>query len=243
MESTKPENNFSMDDFEKGLMLSGYIMPGSVQDIREREALEQYERAENEASRKLHFKRVVLAAEIAFKLWNEPSFGRVKFQKLVYLCEYAAEMELTHRYQKQVAGPFDNKFMHSIDIEFKNLNWFLADKITKDGYTRFKYSPLENANGYLKYYERYFKNENSKIQFIINLFRNKSTDETEIAATLHACIRDLATQNSKILTHELIKLFYAWSDKKKRFKEDEILKSLSWMEENHLIDFEIRFFK
>jgi hypothetical protein len=50
----------------------------------------------------LYFKRIVLAAEIADQLYTEPTFGHVKFQKLVYLCEHRCRMRLSERYCKQV---------------------------------------------------------------------------------------------------------------------------------------------
>ena len=35
------KQSFSIDDFEKGLMLAGYIMPKSTVEFQEREALEK----------------------------------------------------------------------------------------------------------------------------------------------------------------------------------------------------------
>src|ERR1035438_5815843 len=45
-------------------------------------------------TRNLYFKRIVLAAEITSQLYNEPTFGHVKFQKLFYLCEKLADIKL-----------------------------------------------------------------------------------------------------------------------------------------------------
>jgi len=237
MKSTKTENNnFSMEDFEKGLMLAGYIMPNSIAEHNEREQLEQYENELKEKQPKnMYFKRVVLAAEIASKLYAEPSLGRIKFQKLVYLCEHAAEMDLTNRYQKQTAGPFDNKFMHSIDKEFKKNRWFLVEKQIDGNITRTKYIPLENAESYKHYYDNYFKKENEKIQFIIELFRTKKTDYTELATTVFACFKELSAKNEIVAKQELLNLFYSWSEKKKRFTEKEVLDSLTWLQKNGLV--------
>jgi hypothetical protein len=43
MKSINKELGFSFEDFEKGLMLAGYIMPKDVHEYEEREALEKYE--------------------------------------------------------------------------------------------------------------------------------------------------------------------------------------------------------
>ena len=236
MKSTKIEKNtFSMEDFEKGLMLAGYIMPNSISELNERDELELFDKLAGDKPKNVYFKRVVLAAEIASKLYCEPSLGRVKFQKLVYLCEHAADMDLGSRYQKQAAGPFDNKFMHTIDQEFKKNKWFLVEKEVNKNITRYKYKPLENLDSYKKYYESYFNAANEKIQFIIELFRNKNTDFTELAATVFACYKELSFKQSQFTKETLLALFYDWSEKKKRFSEQEVLGSLLWLKEHGLI--------
>lgn len=235
MKSTKDENvTFSMADFEKGLMLAGYLMPRSVAELNEREALEKYEEELKGKKQNVYFKRVVLAAEIAHQLHNEPSLGRVKFQKLVYLCEHAAEMNLDNRYKKMAAGPFDNKFMHSIDKELANNKWYFVRKISENNRTRYKYEPLENADGFKKYYDSYFQNEKDHIQYIIDLFRTLRTDDTELAATVFACVKELSAKN--LLTkEELLKLFYNWSKEKSKFSEVRVIQSIKWLKEKGLI--------
>lgn len=233
MKSINKELGFSFEDFEKGLMLAGYVMPKDVHEYEEREALEKYE--EENKPKNLYFKRVVLAAEIAYQLNQEPSLGRIKFQKLVYLCENAAEMRLEGRYQKQAAGPFDNKFMHTIANEFKKNNWFTVQEVVSAGYKRSKYVPLDNADGYKKYYENYFNTVNDKIQYIIELFRKMNTDNTELATTVFACHLELRSKGKEIKWDELINLFYSWSDKKKRFAEKDVHASYEWLQLKGLI--------
>jgi hypothetical protein len=227
------KQNFSIGDFEKGLMLAGYIMPKSSTEFQEREALENHEAMKSTEKKGVYFRRVVLAAEIAGKLHQEPTLGRIKFQKLVYMCEHVAEMHLENRYLKQAAGPFDNKFMHTIARDFKKNKWFDVVKDTSSNITRSKYVPLEDKDGYKQYYNRYFQKENEKIQFIIELFRRMSTDQTELAATILACHLELQPQN--YVWDELTKLFYNWSDKKKRFSENDIRSSYNWLRLNALI--------
>ena len=236
MQSTKTDKTFfSMEDFEKGLMLAGYIMPSSVAEINEREELEKYEAQLTSQPKNIYFKRVVLAAEIASKLCNEFAFGRVKFQKLVYLCEHAANMNLEYRYQKQAAGPFDNKFMHTIDKEFKKQKWFAVEKVVDKNISRYKYTPLENIENYKRYYDNYYKDLDEKIQFIIELFRKRKTDFTELATTVFACYLELKASQENIPKAQLLKLFYDWSEKKKRFPENEVIESYLWLQENGLI--------
>lgn len=236
MRSTKiKKEKFTFSDFEEGLMLAGYLTPKSIEEISDREELEKYEAETQSQAKNIYFKRVVLAAEIVSKLHSEPSLGSVKFQKMVYLCEKAAEMKLDQRYAKQAAGPFDNKFMHSVAKELKKNKWFSVVKEVNNQYTRHRYLPLENCEGYKKYYQNYFHSKNDSIQFIIELFRNRSTDFTELAATVLACVLEIQSKQEDVLKERLLELFYAWSEGKKRFSEKDVLNSFSWLEKNGLI--------
>lgn len=238
MKSMKSDKKrFCMDDFAKGLMLAGYLMPESIQELKEREGLEQYETLiRAQSSSNIYFHRVVLAAEIVSKLHDEPTLGRIKFQKLVYLCEHSAGMNLAERYQKQTAGPFDNKFMHSVTKEFKKNKWFTETKVESKGITRTKYLPLENCDGYKQYYDKYFAEKHKDIQYIIELFRKSSTDNTELAATIYACFKELGLKNTPVLFNDLLRLFYEWSEKKKRFTETQVRDSINWLCKNTIID-------
>src|SRR5690606_10703308 len=47
-----------------------------------------------------YFKKLVLAAEIAYQLYEEPTFGHVKFVKLLYLCNQVCKIKLTVNFGK-----------------------------------------------------------------------------------------------------------------------------------------------
>lgn len=224
-----------MSDFEKGLMLAGYITPNSISELVEKEELERHEATLKEGTKNLYFKRVVLAAEIVSKLHAEPSLGRVKFQKLVYLCEHVCHMNLEDRYVKQAAGPFDNKFMHSIGQEFSKNKWFSIEREQGENKFGYRFIPLENASLYKRYYLNYFENIDDKIQYIIELFRKQKTDYTELATTVFACVLELSEKSEKINQQELLNLFYDWSKEKQRFTPKEVLASYDWLQEKGLI--------
>ncbi|GAA4334808.1 hypothetical protein GCM10023184_29160 [Flaviaesturariibacter amylovorans] len=224
-----------MADFEKGLMLAGLVAPSTVEELNEIRVLDKYEKELKKEKKNTYFKRVVLAAEIANELHAEPTLGRIKFQKLVYLCEHAAEMGLHQRYLKLTAGPFDNKFMHTIEGEFQRNEWFRVDKITERGITRSKYVPLANINGYKEYYARYFEDRQHSIRYVIDLFRKQKSTFTEIAATLFACFVNLKNANHPIVISKLLEEFYKWSERKTQFKEDEVVSVWNWMLEKGLV--------
>lgn len=231
-----PEDMFSLEDFEKGLMLAGLLPPHTVSEVEERECLEQYDIKVREENRLIYFKRAVLAAAIASELSEEPTFGRVKFQKLVYLCEHAAKMNLQGRYVKEAAGPFDKKFMHGIEREFKKQKWFSIVKEPAGNYQRTKYVSLTGCEHHKKYYESYFSDTDSSIRYIINLFRKSRTDIAEIAATLYACALELNEKNEPVGEENLLRLFYDWSPEKEKYSKEQVTGVWRWMIQKGLCD-------
>lgn len=232
---TKMGKKFSFEDFEKGLMLAGLVTPNTIQEHEELACLQAHEKAAREKDRQTYFKRVVLAAEIVERLHREPSLGKVKFQKLVYLCEHVADMGLAERYDKKAAGPFDNKFMHSIGKEFQKQKWFAIEQVKEDNYTRFKFIPLERHETYKSYYKSYFGERNEKIDYIIELFRKQKTEFTELATTVFACYLELKKSDTIINLHALAHIFYDWAESKKRFSTEQIRESFEWLREKGII--------
>lgn len=233
----KMGKNFSLEDFEKGLMLAGLVAPSTIEEHREFECLEAYEKSLRDKDRQIYFKRVVLAAEIVERLHDEPSLGRVKFQKLVYLCEHVADMGLINRYDKQAAGPFDNKFMHSIGKEFRKQKWFAIEQLKSESYIRYKFTPLEKHENYKVYYSSYFGELDDRIQFIIELFRKQKTEFTELATTVFACYLELMKNDAVINQDALTHIFYDWAESKKRFSTKQITDSFDWLRQKGVITY------
>ena len=230
----KKDKTFDFTDFEKGLMLAGYISPKSELELSERAELEEYEKQLEKEKSILFFKRSVLAAEITSKLYKEPTFGHVKLQKLMFLCEQVSHMEFNFNYSKQAAGPYDNKFMHSIDSSFENQKWFKIIRVKSGDITIYTYSPSCSYGKHQKYFEKYFSICNDKIQWLINTFGMERTDKVELIATLYACWLELIENNTVVDETNLLSLFYGWSESKLRFPEKMILRAIEWMKTKEL---------
>lgn len=184
----------------------------------------------NDQANNTYFKRVVLAAEIAKNLHNENTFGHVKFQKLMYLCEHASKMQLNERYSKQAAGPYDRMFMHSIDKEFKKQNWFDVKVEKSSNFSRFIYTPLDGLQKQSDYFNNFFPDD-INVKYIIQQFRSSKTDFVELVATLYACILETkASHSTDDLSLVKIK-FYEWSKEKIKFSETQIQHAIVWMKE------------
>lgn len=178
------------------------------------------------------FKRIVLAAEITAQLHKEPTFGHVKLQKLVFLCENAVDMDFNFRYMKQAAGPYDHKFMHSIDPAFSKQKWFQIKK-EPGKYGRIKYTPGEKFNEHKKYFDGYFNKDKEKIQQIIDMFRSQKSDIVELVATLFSCWHEMKNNKQLINNKSLVEAIYNWSIEKNKFSEIEIIRAIDWMNESN----------
>lgn len=179
-----------------------------------------------------YFKKLVLAAEIANQLHSEPTFGHTKFVKVEYLCVQVCDMKLSLNHGKYAAGPLDPKHMYSVDAEFKNRKWFKIVK--REGGYGYKYFPAENIDEYKTYYSRYYGKHLDLINKIITLFRKADSSFCEKVATLYFVWKENLKENTLISDDLLIAGFYQWSEGKKKFTKNELLKALEWMRSNYI---------
>lgn len=171
-----------------------------------------------------YHRRTVLAAEIVYKLHKENTLGHLKLQKLIYLCQHSAQMELHTNFLKQAMGPYDNRLMRSLDTQFKKNQWFEFS-----GGDYLKYKPLSKVGSHKEWYERYFENELSDIDFIIEKFRKSKTRVVELIATVFACWKEILEEKQLLNDETLIFRFYDWHPDKSKFERQEIIDTFEWM--------------
>ncbi|HBK87220.1 MAG TPA: hypothetical protein DDZ56_01115 [Cytophagales bacterium] len=179
-----------------------------------------------------YFKKLVLAAHVAKELHSEPTFGHIKFVKVYMLCDKVCHMNLSSSYKRFAAGPLDPKQMRVFDAQFKKKRWFT---VTRTNYGAYKYAPDEKIEEYQIYYGRYFRNQTGDIARIIDLFRKQTSDFCEVVATLFFVWMDLMSNRSLINNASLIRDFYAWDERKKRFDNTELIRAIEWMNENGIV--------
>lgn len=173
-----------------------------------------------------YFARTVLAAEIINELYKEPTFGRVKLVKLIFLAEKLSKLELGTNYHRQAAGPYDNQAIRSIEKQLKEHKWFETIKRDKGK----AYRPLEKINEYHPWFDKYYHNEKHIIHSIINTFRTAKTIQCEIVATLYSAWEDLLKNNSNVDDDKIInEVLNNWHESKKRIPKERWLKALNWM--------------
>jgi hypothetical protein len=182
-----------------------------------------------------YFKRAVLAAEITSQLYDEPTFGHVKLQKLIFLCENMSGFDFNNMYSKQAAGPYDNKFMHSIDLQFQKQKWFRVILEKKLNYTKCTYVPSAKFNDHKKYFANYFMSSLQRIQFVIDTFRSENTRRVELIATLFSCWQELLDNDKLVNESTLLESLYNWSIEKKKYTKEEVVTAIVWMNQNGFV--------
>lgn len=180
----------------------------------------------------VHFKRSVLAAEIANRLCEEPTFGHVKMEKLIFLTEHLCHIDTGSHYHRDAAGPYDNTALRSIDKQMKQHQWFALTKKDK-GY---RYQPMDKRGDHKKYFDKYFATVLPMFDKVIETFKNSSTEQCEIVATLYSAWDDLQHRNQPFTDDDILnEVLNHWHESKKRIPRSRWQKALDWMRKNGFV--------
>ncbi|MGC9369292.1 MAG: restriction endonuclease subunit S [Paracoccaceae bacterium] len=178
------------------------------------------------------FKRSVLAAYIADTLCDHPTFGRVKFQKLLHLCEAHLEIqEVAGNYHRDAAGPFDTQMMRSVHSQIEKQGWIAPVKGDK-GWT---YARGKKVDGYRDHFDRYFGDRKEALEDLLALIAPMKTQQAEIVSTAFAAWNDLLLEGKTPTDAEIVDLILNdWTESKKAISADRWHSALAWMREKGL---------
>ena len=183
----------------------------------------------NATSANVHFRRSVLAAEIADRLYEEPTFGHVKMEKMLFLTERLCHIDIGSHYHRDAAGPYDNNALRSIDSQLKKQKWFEVRRTEKGN----RYVPMQNRGNHKTYFNRYYSSVASTFDKIINTFKTQRTEQCEIVATLYSAWEDLLHSNKPFTDTDIVnEVLNNWHESKKRISQDRWLSAIQWMREN-----------
>lgn len=170
------------------------------------------------------FAKQVLGGKIVSLFKDDPNFTHIKFQKLQYLAEHLAEVDLNWNYYRQSAGPYDPKFMHTVAMKLKASKWFEERKR--------KFYPLEKVDKIEGYYDGYFKPAAAKLEPLFTALKNATEDEAEIVATLYAVWNNMIIKKETVNDKAILSTFFEWSDRKKKYSQAQVTRALAWMKVN-----------
>lgn len=194
--------------------------------------LEEGVSAETGREANVHFRRSVLGAEIIHRLHDDSKFGRVKLEKLLYLSEAFAGMDLQGHYLRAAAGPFDNFALRSVELQLQRQGWFKGIKGEKGT----RYVPLAKAGGHQTYFAEYWQEQKPKFEQLMELLRPATTRQCEIVATLFAAWNDRLAVGQKIDDDDLVdEVLKNWHPDKQKIERERWISALGWMREHRLV--------
>lgn len=181
------------------------------------------------------FKRSVLAAYIADTLCDHPTFGRVKFQKLLHLCEAHLEIqEVAGHYRRDAAGPFDAQMMQSVHSQIQRQGWIVTEK--REGGKGTLYRRGANAGGYKEYFDRYFGDRKDAVDDLLVLLKTADTQQAEIVSTAFAAWNDLLLEGKTPTDDDIVDLILNdWTESKRKITSERWRSALHWMREKSLV--------
>jgi hypothetical protein len=178
----------------------------------------------------VHFRRSVFAAEIVHRLHDDPTFGHVKFEKTIFMCEKRCDVDTGSVYHRKAAGPYDNRSLRSIDSQMEKQKWYSVEKQDK----RYRYVPMEKAGQHREYFDRYFGSVTERFNQIIDLFRPMKTQQCEIVATLYSAWADLLAAGAATDDQIIDQVLHHWHPAKQAIDEARWRRALGWMKRKGL---------
>lgn len=180
----------------------------------------------------IHFRRSVLAAEIADRLCEEPTFGHVKMEKMLFLTERLCRIDIGSHYHRDAAGPYDNRALRSIDSQLKKQKWFEVRRTEKGN----RYVPMQNRGKHKTYFDKYFSAVLPTFEKIIDTFKTQNTERCEIVATLYSAWEDFLNSNKTFTDADIVnEVLNNWHESKKRISRERWLNAIQWMRENGFV--------
>lgn len=177
------------------------------------------------------FAQAILLCKIIEKL-NNYNLGRVKAEKTLYLIEKEVGFDFDNNYSREAAGPLSEAIYKCEAVISRSNKWVKVNKVKK----HIEYEILSDFNKYNQYYNKYYSGYDDKIEKVIEIIKNCSTDKAEMIATLYASWNDFIIKGEKVSDIQIVKdVRENWHDRKKRFKEEEWLNVLDEMKQIELI--------
>ena len=181
------------------------------------------------------FKRAVFAAYIADSLCDQPTFGRVKFQKILHLSEVHLGIdEVDGNYYRDAAGPFDTRMMRSVHSQLKEQGWITTKK--REGAKGTQYQRGAKINAYRTYFDRYFNDKKDAIDDFLTIMGPMNTQRTEIVSTSFAAWNDLLIEGKIPSDDNIVDLILNdWNESKRGIAPERWRAALVWMREKGII--------
>lgn len=163
---------------------------------------------------------------------SSKGMGRVKLEKTLFTIENHIGFNFDTEYLREAAGPLDASIYECEKIITRRNKWF-SMKTSSYGVS---YAPTNDVDKYKKYYAKYFSEYNSEIERIIDVFRNYTTEQAEIIATLFAAWNDAIIDKKQFTDDDIVDdVLNNWHESKRRFPRQVWLRAMNEIRKNHII--------
>jgi type I restriction enzyme S subunit len=179
------------------------------------------------------FIRLLLSAYILDNICDEPTSGKVKFEKLLFLCLYCAKIPIKSNFSRKDYGPYDHKAFFSIEKGLKDNKWFQSKVKDKGKF----YIRLEKFASYKKYVKTNFDlSQKTAIDKLLHILKPATTEQCEIVATLYAAWNDFLIDGIQPSDEQIVnEVLTNWSERKESIDRQRWFIALEWMREKDII--------
>ena len=181
--------------------------------------------------------RGVVSSYIVNRLHEQPSFGNIQHQKLLFLTEAHVGLDLGGVYYRDKWGPHEG-------LEFYRLNgrrrWAEKRDVfhlhKRRGLRGYTYTVGANIAEQVAMAEVTLGDRKPALDALLDLFAPMTTDQAEMYATLFAVWNDFLIADHIPIDAEIIQEFREnWHERKQKFMPDQLRDALTFMRANHLV--------
>jgi hypothetical protein len=180
--------------------------------------------------------RSFVAGEIIERLSSKKTFGRVKFQKVIYLAEVHADIsEIGGNYLRAAAGPLDRDLIDTIEAGLIRTGHISIERADGAG-SQVTYKVYGRKAAHRNDLASALGERTKLLDQIISAVTDLDTRATEAVATLYAVWNDFLFDGKEPTDDEIVSgVLYDWHpEKRDKFRADDLHTRLGWMRRHSL---------
>lgn len=181
--------------------------------------------------------RVLVAADVVYRLGADPYLGRTKLQKLMFLAEAHANInDIAGRYQRYRYGPYDDAMVQEIELGLRQDGYYDTREGAGDDREKVAFQQMSRAGGHRDALAAALGSKTDSLRQLVDLFKGKDTKATEAVATLYAVWNDALIDGKQPDDAAIIRGFLQdWHPEKGNFKQADLQTWLGWMRRHGLV--------
>jgi len=182
--------------------------------------------------------RALVGTEIIERSAGQPTFGRVKFQKMAFLADgHVGISELAGCYTRAAAGPLDGALIEDMERGAHSIAGIAVDQAGGTG-TTVSYRLGQQRGAHRQELAEWLgPDRTAKLDKLIAHFASLTTKQAEAVATLYGVWNDMLSEGASPSDDEIITGFLNdWHpEKREKFRASELPEWLGWMHRHGIV--------